>query len=175
MKTKHLTTTLFTAALAFTTSCGEKNNGHSGHDRSKGEEHDDHNEGEDHDDHDHAGHDHIKSGPKGGRMIKDANAEFYVTPARIIQITFFDENNNPITPTDQEVVVVSGDRRSPVDFTFTTEGKHLVSNQKLPLGSNHPTAIEITSTDKTAESKFNLDLTECSSCYNKEYACECHH
>lgn len=148
---------------------------HDGHD------HDDH-EGHDHDDHaghdhdDHEGHDHTKAGPNGGRLIEDTNTEFFVTADKNIQITFYDADNKAITPPTKSVTVLSGPRSAPVEFTFKQDGTKLVSTETLPEGNNFPTAVELTyPDDKKVESRFNLDLSNCPTCENLEYACECHH
>ena len=191
MKLKYTITTLAAASFALLSSCGDKkethsdNDGHdhgdhAGHDHAEGE-HDEH-EGHDHaqgDHDDHSGHDHIKAGPNKGRMISTVTpqAEFFVQDNGKVKITFFDKEMNVVAPSGQSVSVVSGERISPVELTFTAEGDALVSTEALPAGNNFPTIVAIKSNADAKEvvTRLTLNLSDCSSCSNQEYACECHH
>ena len=154
---------------------------HSGHDHAKGEHDDDHStcdHGPDgHDD--HSGHDHVKAGPNQGRLIETVSpkAEFVVLDGGKVQITFFDDAMKVVAPASQIVSVVSGERSNPAELTFTAQGQSLVSTEAIPAGNNFPTIVAIKADAAGDEmiSKFTLNLTDCSSCDNKEYACECHH
>lgn len=189
---KYTITTLAALGFTFLSSCGDKPKGehddHAGHDHAEGghDDHEghDHAEGEhdDHDGHEHGescDHDHIKAGPNKGRMISTVapQAEFLVLDGGKIKVTFFDESMNVVAPSGQSVSVVSGERISPVELSFTAQGDALVSTEALPSGNNFPTIVAIKPSADAEEvvTKFTLNLTDCSSCENKEYSCECHH
>lgn len=187
MKIKYTVTTLLAIGLPLLSSCGDKKteakDEHAGHDHSEhdGHDHGDH-EGHDHGDHeghdhgDHEGHDHAKAGPNGGRMIKGTHAEFFVTDSRNVQITFYGEDDAEISPEGKSVVVLTGNSSAPIEMNFKVADKHFVSEETLPEGNNFPTAVEIDLGDgKKIEDKFTLNLSDCPSCDNKEYACECEH
>ncbi|MFC5049355.1 hypothetical protein ACFPK9_01795 [Rubritalea spongiae] len=178
MKLKYTLTPLTVLSLALLTACGEKPStqvekapdDHAGHD------HGDH-EGHDHGD--HSGHDHVKAGPNQGRMITELSpqAEFLVRDDRKIQISFFDQDMKQVAPEEQNITVVTGERRNPTELSFKLEGDSLVSDKPLPMGNNFPTIVAIKPSADSEEvvSKFTLNLSGCTSCDNKEYACECHH
>ncbi|MFC4995090.1 hypothetical protein [Rubritalea tangerina] len=195
---KYTITTLAALGFVALSSCGDKpkehneqnkhtNNEETNQEHSHGE-HDPH-DGHDHSscshdhsghDHgDHAGHSHVKAGPNRGRMIQEIQpqAEFLVLEDGRVQISFFDQEMKNVSPSDQVVSVVSGERISPVEMSFSREGDVLVSKQSLPKGNNFPTVVAIKPNANAEEvtSKFTLNLSDCSSCDNKEYACECHH
>lgn len=152
---------------------------HALHDHDEKEAHSDKDKHDDHSGHDHSGHEHAKAGPNQGRMIENVSpqAEFLVLDDRKVQITFFDESMTAVTPTSQEVTVVSGERTAPIELTFTAQGDSLVSAEALPEGNNFPTIVAIKTDADAADAvtKFTLNLSECPGCDNQEYACECEH
>jgi hypothetical protein len=127
-------------------------------------------------DHDHA---HIKAGPTGGRIIHgvEPHAEFFVNKDKKVEIRFVNDDNKVVAPGNQAVSVTLGDRSSPTKLAFTNDGKKLTSDKTIPEGNDLPTVVQIKATpeSKTVTEKFNLNLEQCPSCKNKEYACECHH
>lgn len=129
--------------------------------------------------HDHHGHAHIKAGPNKGRLLPKVSpqAEFLVRHDRKVQITFYDDKMKVIEPSTQVVSVLTGKRSAPVEMNFKSDGKALISDKKVPAGKKFPTIIAIKSNVYAEEvvTKFTLDLSDCTSCENKEYACECHH
>lgn len=194
MKIKYTVTALLAVHFTFLSSCGDKEKGHDdhaghdhgaeGHDHGAEGDHKDHDddkkdEHKGHDHGDHAGHDHTKAGPNGGRMVKksDVHAEFFVTDDRKIQVTFFDAEGKAIAPSTQSVTVITGERSSPLELVLAAVGEQFISDKALPAGNNFPTAVAIKVTPEADEAveRFNLNLSECSGCDNKEYACECHH
>lgn len=195
---KYTITTLAAVGFTFLSSCGDKSKehsdddghgahaghdhaaeghdeDHSGHDHAAGE----HEEKDEHAGHDHSGHNHIKAGPNKGRMISSVTpqAEFFVMSDGRVQISFFDADMKAVAPTGQTVSVISGERISPLELSFETEGNVLVSKEVLPKGNNFPTVVAIKTSAHSEEviSKFTLNLSDCSSCSSKEYSCECHH
>lgn len=153
MKLKSLlATALLSLGLAFTASADEKH------------------------DHDHG---KAKAGPTGGKLITkvEPHAEFFVNKEKKIEIRFVDDDNKVVAPAEQVVTVTLGNRSKPTKLTFAKEGDKLISNATVPEGNNHPTVVQI-KTDakaKTVTEKFNLNLSDCPTCDNAEYACECDH
>lgn len=197
MKQKYITSTLLALAVAFTSSCGDKKTSklnhdpkedhskhakhsdddkhdHSEHADEKGE-HDDHEHEHDHEHDENCNHETIKAGPNGGRMIEDANAEFFITSDRKIQITFYDAQGKAIPAAGKSAIVVTGERPNQTEMTLIEANNLLVSEQAIAAGNNFPTIVEITSGEKTFEARFTLNLSDCPGCANKEYACECQH
>lgn len=190
---KTLLTTLITfALLSWSTSYADHHGNDANHDHSTHEGHDhaahtkaddDHSDHdhESHEDHDHGEHDHAeaKAGPNGGRIITavEPHLEFFVTDARLIQITFLNEDGKAIAPKDQALSLIGGDRQNPVRLRFTKKGNVLVSDKALPEGNNLPIVLSIKADakSKTIREKFNLNLSDCPTCEYKEYACICEH
>ncbi|MDF1825833.1 MAG: hypothetical protein P1U68_14395 [Verrucomicrobiales bacterium] len=164
---------LLLAASAFTLTsigCAEEDHDHAEH------KHAEHEEG-DHDE--HHDHDGIEAGPNGGRLLTsvEPHLEFFVTEDRKVRISAVndDEKLQPIA--GQKVSLIGGDRSNPTRMKFTKEGDTLISDIAFPEGNDFPVVIMITPTpesDKVTE-KFNLNLADCPSCENKEYACTCDH
>ncbi len=184
---KTLLTTLITfALLSWSTSYADHHGNdadhdHSAHAKAKPEEdHSDHDHAS-HEGHDHGEHDHAeaKAGPNGGRIITsvEPHLEFFVTDARLIQITFLNEDGKAIAPKDQALSLIGGDRQNPVRLRFTKKGNVLVSDNALPEGNNLPIVLSIKADakSKTIREKFNLNLSDCPTCEYKEYACICEH
>jgi len=128
-----------------------------------------------------ADHHHEKkvAGPNGGRVLTkiDPHAEFFVTPARKVQITFLGEDGKAIAPTGQTVTMIAGERTSPAKFTFAQEGNVLVSSAALPAGDGFPAILQFKTTPdaKPVTEKLVVDLSVCSGCSLAEYACICGH
>lgn len=121
------------------------------------------------------------AGPNGGKVMTapDFKNELFITDNRKVRITFLDENNKPVAISTQEVSMVGGDRANPTMLTFSkaTDGMSLISSAKLPEGNNVPIIITVkTKADAApARASMSLDLSDCSSCDYKEYACTCDH
>lgn len=128
---------------------------------------------------DHHGHNHAKAGPTGGKLLTkvEPHAEFFVTADKKIEIRFLDESNKVIEPKDQVVTVTMGDRSAPTRLEFTREGDKLISAGTIPEGNRLPTVVQIKADAeaKTVNERFNLDLADCPTCENAEYACICSH
>ena len=151
MKTNLLTTLVLTLALTFNVAVADK------------------------DTHDHA----VKAGPSGGRLITttEPHAEFFVTKDGKVEVRFVDDDNKVVAPGEQIVTVTLGDRSAPTRLSFTKNGDKLVSDKTLPPGNDLPTVVQIKARagEKTVTEKFNLNLEQCPTCKNKEYACTCAH
>lgn len=130
------------------------------------------------------GHMHDKESPKikapnGGRVITsvEPHAEFLLTAERKVQITFIDDDGKTVAPAEQVVTVITGERSSPTKLAFKKSGDALISEGAVPDGDGFATVVQIKPTPdaKAVVEKFNLDLSTCSGCSLKEYACTCGH
>lgn len=152
MKTRLLTTALLATAL----SCGI-------HAADKEEHH----------------HEKLKAGPTGGRLITkvEPHAEFFVAKDKKIEIRFVDDDGKLVKPGTQVVTVTLGDRAAPTKLVFTKDGDKLISDKMIPEGNDLPTVVQIREKEgaKPVSEKFNLNLDQCPTCKNKEYACTCEH
>ncbi|MFK7849962.1 MAG: hypothetical protein AB8D78_03190 [Akkermansiaceae bacterium] len=138
-------------------------------------------EGHDHSDHGDKAHEHVKkiAGPNGGRVIvaTEPHTEIFITKDRKVKITFLSDDNKAITPKDQTVSAIGGDRSSPTRMTFAIEGDSMISDKALPKGNMIPLILQI----KTAAEgdfvteKMTVDLSNCPTCEYQEYACTCDH
>lgn len=155
MKSPLLTIAIAVLGLAFTVNAAEK------------------------DKHDHD-HDHeAKAGPTGGKLITEVepHVEFFVNKENKVEIRFIDDDMKVVAPGEQVISVILGDRSSPTKLSFTKEGNMLISDKAIPEGGNLPTVVQIKTTAdaKAVTEKFNLNLAQCPTCENKEYACTCAH
>ena len=119
----------------------------------------------------------IQSGPRGGRLLEktEPKAEFFVEKDRTITVTFYDEKNKPVAPTEQTVTLIALAReRQSVEFEKKENA--LVSKSKLPEGDPYPVIVQFRqSPDAKAQNlRFKLDLSTCGGCKRAEYACACH-
>ncbi|MHB1080315.1 MAG: hypothetical protein ACYC67_12985 [Prosthecobacter sp.] len=148
---KLITTTLLTLALAFTTSAADK------------------------DKHEHEG----KAGPNGGKLITEVepHVEFFVNKDKKVEIRFINDDNKVVAPGEQVISVTLGDRSAPTKLSFAKEGDKLISDKAIPEGNDLPTVVQIRAKEgaKAVNEKFNLNLEQCPTCKNKEYACTCAH
>ena len=126
-------------------------------------------------------HDHTKivAGPNGGRVITDVepHIEFLVNDDRTVTLTVLDDTNKPAKITEQTAKITAGDRSNPTKLEFTAKDGKLVSDTKLPEGNDFPLVLQIkpSKLGKKVTVKFNLNLADCPTCKNKEYACTCDH
>lgn len=152
---KLITTTLLTLAMAFTVNAADKDK----HDH----------------DHEHA----AKAGPTGGKLLTkvEPHVEFFVNKDKKVEIRFINDDMKVVAPAAQVINVTLGDRSAPSKLSFTKDGDKLVSDSIIPEGNDYPTVVQIKTTPdaKSVTEKFNLNLTQCPTCKNKEYACACDH
>ncbi|MFZ2281218.1 MAG: hypothetical protein WAW39_25695 [Prosthecobacter sp.] len=148
---KKLLTTLLTLALAFTANAADK------------------------DKHDHE----TKAGPTGGRLITEVepHVEFFVNKDKKVEIRFINDDNKVVAPGEQVISVTLGERSAPTKLSFAKEGDKLISDKVIPEGNDLPTVVQIRAKEgaKAVNEKFNLNLEQCPTCKNKEYACTCAH
>lgn len=139
-------------------------------------------------DHDSTYHDEVahqddgeksEGGPNGGRLITSVEpaVEFIVQEDRTVVIQLLDENRNPVTPTNQVITLIGGERTSPTSLAFAKKGNRLVSDQPILEGASIPVVLQIMASANAAvvREKFNINLSECPTCDYQEYACVCGH
>ena len=135
---------------------------------------------EPHDSHD-ADHAHAEkaAGPNGGRVIDsvDPHFEFFVTPGRMVKITFLGADGNAVAPAGQIVTAIGGDRSKPTRLSFAMVDGALISDKALPEGNMIPLVLQVkvSPESKSVNTKFMVNLAECPGCRHKEYACVCEH
>ena len=108
----------------------------------------------------------------------EPHLEFLVNEDRTVQIAALSEDLKKTVPlAEQTVSIIGGDRANPTKLELEKKGDVLVSKNTLPDGNDFPVVIQIKTTPDAANSvvKFNLNLEDCPTCDNKEYACECAH
>ena len=141
--------TLLTLALAFSVNAADK----------------------DKHDHEHA----AKAGPTGGKLITEVepHVEFFVNKDKKVEIRFIDDDMKVVAPGAQVISVTLGDRSAPTKLSFTKDGDKLISDKAVPEGNDLPTVVQIREKEgaKAVTEKFNLNLEQCPTCKNKEYAC----
>ncbi len=124
-------------------------------------------------------HEKIQAGPTGGRLITEVepHVEFFVNKDKKVEIRFINDANKVVPPATQIITVTLGDRSSPTKLTFTQDGDKLISDKPIPTGNDLPTVVQIRAKEgaKPINEKFNLNLEQCPTCKNKEYACICAH
>jgi hypothetical protein len=127
-------------------------------------------------------HDHeheAKAGPTGGKLITEVepHVEFFVNKENKVEIRFIDDDMKVVAPGDQVISVTLGERSAPTKLSFTKDGDKLISDAAIPAGENLPTVVQIKTTPdaKAVTEKFNLNLAQCPTCKNNEYACTCAH
>ena len=111
------------------------------------------------------------AGPKGGRLLASTpqQAEFFVNKERRIEITFYDANLKPISPSEQSVEVRVGKNA----FQLERQG------ETLPLPEGHEFLVVVRITPKAGDKPQNFRVPFhdgiCSGCKRAEYACICDH
>jgi hypothetical protein len=124
-------------------------------------------------------HEKIQAGPTGGRLITEVepHVEFFVNTDKKVEIRFINDADKVVPPASQIITVTLGDRSAPTKLTFTKDGDKLISDKTIPAGNDYPTVVQIREKEgaKPLNEKFNLNLDQCPTCKNKEYACICAH
>lgn len=119
----------------------------------------------------------IVAGPKGGRLLdsEPQKAEFFVTPDRKVEVTFYDASLRPVDPGTQvvSVTVEPADGRSKLEMEETPTG--FVSKTALPDGEPYRVVVQTRATPDSKPKNFRIDLElhTCAGCEKAEYACTC--
>lgn len=123
-------------------------------------------------------HDQVP-GPNGGRLVVgvEPHLEFFVTADHHAQITFVNDDIQPIPPADLSLSLTAGDRSNPTLIEFTEKDGVLLSNTPLPKEHNAPLVLQITGGENNEPvfERFHLNMETCSGCQLSEYACICGH
>jgi hypothetical protein len=135
------------------------------------------------DDHHHAQPDnhaaHQKEGgPNGGRLITSVTPHLEFLVIEDLKIRISAVTDGKVVPIgDQIVTLIGGNRSNPTYLEFSKDGDSLVSNQSFPKGKALPVIVTTKNTQKSdlITEKFNLNLSDCTACDFKEYACVCEH
>ena len=118
------------------------------------------------DTHSHEGgddHHHAKvPGPNGGRLIVDVepHLEFLVLPDHHAQITFVNDEIQPIPPVDLDIKLVGGDRSAPIEIGFEQKENVLRSTTALPKEHNVALVLQIAgkTLTETVFERFHLNM-----------------
>jgi len=119
----------------------------------------------------------IAAGPHGGRLLETTPqpAEFFVTPDRHVEITFYDAALQPIAPGTHTVTVTAepASGRKPVALEASAAGFR--SKAPLPAGDPYRVVVQVRATPEATPQNFRLDLvlSTCGECKRAEYACIC--
>lgn len=126
----------------------------------------------------HAEEGHSLVAPNGGRLVKgiEPHAEIFVAEDGEVRITFLDDEGAVVAPAEQKVALVGGSRTAPIMLEFSKKGDALVSDKKLPMGTSIPVVVQFQESADSAvyRERFQLNMSSCPTCDNKEYACACH-
>lgn len=120
----------------------------------------------------------IVAGPKGGRLLDTTpKTEFFVTPERKVEITFYDAAEKPVDPGSKVAALnaeTSGGRQV-VELVKTETG--FVSKSALPAGVPYRVVLQLRDSPEAKPRNFriDLDLANCAECNLQEYACTCGH
>jgi hypothetical protein len=118
-------------------------------------------------------------GPNGGRIVEgdDFKLEFFVKDDRKVQISFLNDHGEVVSPKDQTVSLVGGDRSDPTRLQFERKGNVLLSKSALPDLNNIPAILNVKSSQGAdpVRERFNINMSTCPECSLHEYACICGH
>lgn len=118
-------------------------------------------------------------GPNGGRIIEGDGfkLEFFVKEDRNVQISFLDDHGAVVSPGEQTISLVGGDRSNPTRLQFEKQGHVLHSSSALPELPNMPAilTVKVSGTAKAERERFNINMSTCPECSLHEYACICGH
>lgn len=121
--------------------------------------------------------DKIIGGPKGGRLleVEGQKAEFFVTPDKRVEITFYDAALKPVAPAEQVVAVTAepNSGRTKLDLEKTATG--YVSKTALPDGAPYRVVVQMRAKPDAKPQNYRVDLNlkTCGECDRAEYACTC--
>jgi len=119
----------------------------------------------------------IVAGPKGGRLLETEplKAEFFVTPERKVEITFYDAALKPVDPGAQAVTVTAepSSGKAKIDLEKTATG--FVSKTALPAGEPYRVVVQARASADAKPKNFRVDLNlaTCGEWQKAEYACVC--
>lgn len=116
-------------------------------------------------------------GPKGGKMLETEplHTEFFVQPDKKVNVTFYNANMKPVSPTTQEVKVIAEPKSGKAILEFNKTAEGFVSKTALPEGEGYRIVVQIKNDSVAKPQNFRIDYhTEiCKGCKRAEYACSC--
>ena len=119
----------------------------------------------------------IVAGPKGGRLLESEplKAEFFVTPERKVEITFYDAALKPVDPGAQTVTVTAEPAAGKTKLELEKTATGFVSKASLPAGEPYRVVVQTRATTDAKPKNFRVDLNlaTCGECQKAEYACVC--
>ncbi len=117
------------------------------------------------------------AGPKGGRLLETepSKAEFFVTPDRKVEITYYDSALKPVAPGTQVVSVTAEPTSGKVQLEMEKTATGYISKSALPAGDPYRVVVQARSTAEARPKNFRVDLNlaTCGECKKVEYACIC--
>jgi hypothetical protein len=117
------------------------------------------------------------AGPKGGRLLQSEplRAEFFVNSDRKVEVTFYDDSLQPVTPGAQDVSVTAETSAGRVALALEKSAQGFVSVDPLPAGEPYRVVVQIRSSPDARPQNFRVDLNlaNCAGCSRAEYACTC--
>jgi hypothetical protein len=119
----------------------------------------------------------ITAGPKGGRLLDSEphKAEFFVTPERKVEITFYDASMKPVAAAAQNASVTAELSGGKTDLPLEKAANGFISKDPLPAGEPYRVVVQIRAAPESRPKNFRLDLNlaTCAECNHAEYACTC--
>lgn len=119
----------------------------------------------------------VVPGPHGGRLLaaEPLRAEFFVTPERHVEITFYDANLKPAAPGAQTLAVTAEPASGRVKLELEKTASGFVSKQALPDGEPYRVVVQVRANPEAKPQNFRIDLNlgNCGECHRAEYACTC--
>ena len=140
----------------------------------------DHDHGHSHNGHSHDGHSHNTTkkdpGPNGGRILNTMTPalEFFVREDRRVQITALkDLKAIPVNGLTATLMAVTESTQPPLIYQ---RRRYFSFGQTTTRGDNIPVILQIKTRPTTpVKEKIQVNLSGCSTCEYREYACICNH
>jgi hypothetical protein len=119
----------------------------------------------------------IVAGPKGGRLLEaePLKAEFFVTPDRKVEVTFYDATLKPTDPGAQTVTVTAEAPGGKTKLELEKTATGFISKTALPAGEPYRVVVQARASADAKPKNFRVDLNlaNCGECQKSEYACVC--
>jgi hypothetical protein len=119
----------------------------------------------------------IIGGPKGGRLLEVENqkAEFFITPDKKVEITFYDAGLKPMGPGEHVVAVTAEPKSGKAKVELEKTATGFISQSPLPEGAPYRVVVQLRAKPDAKPQNFrvDLDLQTCDGCKRGEYACTC--
>lgn len=118
------------------------------------------------------------AGPKGGRLLDTTplRAEFFITPERRVEVTFYDAALQPTAPAAQVVSITAEPRTGRTAVALAKTDSGYASSAPLPESAEpYRVVVQVREAPGAKPQNFRVDLNlaECAECQRAEYACTC--